>query len=92
MISRRVKAGMAKSTKRMGHPPGAPAVGGGKPAKVPESTLAMIRDARQEGITPQQIADLLNRYKIASVRGKRWHATTIKRLLARLDGMALRRE
>ena len=85
MISRRVKAGMAQSDKRLGRKPGLPPVGGGKPAKLPESTLAMIRDAREEGLTPQQVADRLNSYGIASARGRRWHSTTIKRLIVRLD-------
>lgn len=85
MISQRVKEGMARSSKRMGHPPGAPAVGGGKPSQIPESVVAIVEDARADGLSPGRIADRLNRYGLESPRGRRWHRTSVGRLLARLD-------
>ena len=85
MISTRTKQGLAKSKKRLGRKPGLPPVGGGKVAPVSDKVLAVVRDARKERLTPQGIADRLNAYGLPSVRGKRWHATSVSRLLTRLD-------
>jgi DNA invertase Pin-like site-specific DNA recombinase len=85
MISTRTKQGLAKSKKRLGRRPGLPPVGGGKAAPVSEKVLAVVADAREERLTPQRMADRLNAYGLPSVRGKRWHATSVSRLLTRLD-------
>ena len=85
MISTRTKQGLAKSKKRLGRRPGLPPVGGGKVAPVSDKVLAVVKDAREERLTPQRMADRLNAYGLPSVRGNRWHATSVSRLLTRLD-------
>jgi DNA invertase Pin-like site-specific DNA recombinase len=83
MIGQRTREGLAKSTKRLGRRPGLPAVGGGKPSPVEPAVAAVVRDAREAGLSPRRIAERLNDYGLASPRGGRWHRESVRRLLAR---------
>lgn len=86
MIGIRIKEGLAQSTKTLGRVQ--PANGGGKPAHVPDEVWAVIEDAKAEGLPPGQIANRLNDYGMESPRGKRWHRTSVGRLLARGEAAA----
>jgi len=86
MIGQRIREGLAQSTKTLGRVQ--PANGGGKPAHVPDSVWAVVRDAEAEGLSPGQIARRLNDYGMKSPRGKRWHRTSVGRMLARADAAA----
>jgi hypothetical protein len=44
-----------------------------------------VEDLRAAGHGPRAIAERLNAYGHATPRGGRWHRTTVRRLLARLD-------
>lgn len=83
MIGQRIREGLAQSTKTLGRVQ--PANGGGKPAHVPGEVWAVVKDARAEGLPPGQIAKRLNDYGMESPRGKRWHRTSVGRLLARAE-------
>jgi DNA invertase Pin-like site-specific DNA recombinase len=85
MIGVRTREGMAKSDKPLGRKPGLPPVGGGKPATIPESTLAAIQRMLKDGHSPRIIAEELNAQGHKSPRGKRWHRESVRRLLTRLD-------
>lgn len=85
MISIRIREGLAQSKKRLGRPPGSAPTSPAPPAPVPERTEAMVRDALAEGLSPQRVADRLNRYGVPSLRGGRWHRESVRRLVARLD-------
>lgn len=49
-----------------------------------QRTLGRIRAMREQGATIKRIAAALNHAKTPS-RDRRWHATTVQRLLARID-------
>jgi DNA invertase Pin-like site-specific DNA recombinase len=87
-ISLRIREGLAQSTKRKGRRSGLPAVGGGRREAVPEAVVAVVNDLREQGKSAALIADRLNSYGFQSLRGKRWHRTSVRRLLARLDAAA----
>lgn len=84
MIGQRTREGLARSGKRLGRAPGLPPVGGGKPKPVPPEVAAVVRDAVAEGLSLNAVAARLNEYGLPSLRGGRWHATSVRRLLARL--------
>jgi DNA invertase Pin-like site-specific DNA recombinase len=84
MIGERTSAALAQSEKRLGRRPGLPPVGGGKPRPVPPELRAAV-EAQREGKTLRALADALNAQGHRSLRGKRWHATSVKRLLDSLD-------
>jgi DNA invertase Pin-like site-specific DNA recombinase len=84
MIGLRIREGLAKSGKRLGRAPGLPAVGGGKLAPVPDALRDAVETLRP-GRSPNAIAERLNAQGHASLRGGRWHRTSVRRLLDRLD-------
>ena len=47
-----------------------------------------VRELRAEGLSYAKIAERLNAEHYRTARGGRWHPTTVKNLLARLDAMA----
>jgi hypothetical protein len=52
-------------------------------------TAPIIRRLRASGIVSQRcLADALNQHHVATARGGKWHRTSVKRLLARLSGLA----
>lgn len=71
---------------RVGKPPYGMRVGSDgrtlKPDRDEQSALKMIRTMRDGGESVRGIAEELNRKNIPS-RGKKWHATTVARILAR---------
>lgn len=85
MISQRIKEGLAQSPKTLGRRPGLPPIGGGRSAGVPDAVVAAVHDLREAGRSPRAIAARLNAYGHPSPRGKRWHRTSVVRLLARMD-------
>lgn len=48
-------------------------------------TLGLMRDLRRQGISYRAIADELNRQLRPSAKGGKWHAASVRRILARLD-------
>ena len=54
-------------------------------APIPPEVAHAVASQR-EGKTLARLADCLNAHSHKSPRGKRWHATSVKHLLARLDG------
>jgi DNA invertase Pin-like site-specific DNA recombinase len=88
MIGLRIKEGMAQSDKCFGRSAGDPPIGGGVLSKLPAEVTAVVTDLHQAGKSPGAIADRLNAYGHRSLRGKRWHRTSVRRLLSRLDGEA----
>jgi DNA invertase Pin-like site-specific DNA recombinase len=88
MIGLQIREGLAKSPNRPGRRPGLPAVGGGKPAAVPAEVAEVVADLREAGNSPNVIAERLNAYGHKSLRGGRWHRTSVRRLLTRLDAAA----
>jgi DNA invertase Pin-like site-specific DNA recombinase len=83
MISLRTREGLAQSTKRLGRAPGLPAVGGGKPSAIPPTTVATLRHLIGLRMSPREIADALNEFGVPSLRGKRWHRESVRRVMAR---------
>lgn len=53
-----------------------------------EGLADVVRGKRAEGLSFARIADYLNAKGYLTARRGRWHPTTVKNLLARLDGMA----
>lgn len=88
MIGLRIREGLAKSPKRLGRRPGLPAVGGGRLAPIPDELRDAVATLRQ-GRSPNQIAERLNAQGHRSLRGGRWHRTSVRRLLDRLDAEAI---
>jgi hypothetical protein len=62
--------------------------GGGKPSILSPEVIEAVRDLRSAGKSPRAIADRLNAYGQRSLRGGRWHRTSVRRLLDRLDAEA----
>jgi DNA invertase Pin-like site-specific DNA recombinase len=85
MIGLRIREGLAKSPNRPGRKPGLPPVMGAKPSALPPEVVEAVRDLREAGKSPGAIADRLNAYGHKSLRGGRWHRTSVRRLLSRLD-------
>ena len=62
-----------------------------------KALASIVRELRKAGIVSfQDIADALNKRKVKTVYGARWHRTTVMRLLGRLappkgHGKAVRR-
>jgi DNA invertase Pin-like site-specific DNA recombinase len=84
MIGLRIREGLAKSPKRLGRKPGLPAVGGGRLAPIPDELRDAVTTLRP-GRSPNAIAERLNAQGHKSLRGGRWHRTSVRRLLDRLD-------
>lgn len=87
IIGLRIKEGLAKSPKRKGRPPGQ---AGTKTTGLYEITPE-LRDTvttLRPGRSPNEIAHRLNAQGHSSPRGKDWHRTSVRRLLARLDAEA----
>ena len=58
----------------------------GNASKRADALAAKVAEIRSAGaVTYSAIADALNERQIRTPRGGRWHATTVRRLLARLD-------
>jgi DNA invertase Pin-like site-specific DNA recombinase len=87
MIGLRIREGLAKSPKRLGRKPGLPAVNGARLAPVPDELRDAVATLRP-GRSPAAIAERLNAQGHASLRGGRWHRTSVRRLLDRLDAEA----
>jgi len=87
MIGLRIREGLAKSPKRKGRKPGLPAVRKARLAPVPDSLRDAVETLRP-GRSPAAIAERLNAQGHRSLRGGRWHRTSIRRLLDRLDAEA----
>ena len=85
MIGQRVREGLAQSTKTLGRLPGMPKQGGAVATPPPDTVLAAVQDLRAAGHSPRSIAERLNAHGHATPRGGRWHRTTVRRLLARME-------
>lgn len=100
LISQRTKAALAEAKRRgvkLGNPRGAePLQGIGNDAAVAvvkanadqraAKTLRQVEAIRAEGVTSVRgIAEELNRRHIRTPRGGQWHATSVQRLLHRLN-------
>ena len=87
IISERIKAALAQSSKRLGRRPGLPPVGAAArgPEPIAPEALAVVRDAAAEGLSPRAIANRLNEYGLPSARGKRWHRESVRRLILRME-------
>jgi hypothetical protein len=61
-----------------------------------KALASTVRELRKAGIVSlKNIADALNKRKVKTVYGARWHSTTVARLLGRLGskhGKAIRRK
>jgi DNA invertase Pin-like site-specific DNA recombinase len=88
MIGLRIREGLAKSTKRKGRKPGLPAVKKARLAPVPDALRDAVETLRP-GRSPNAIAERLNAQGHPSLRGGRWHRTSVRRLLDRLDAEAV---
>jgi hypothetical protein len=53
--------------------------------KKEQATLGRIRQLRADGYSIQAIADTLTTEGYETKTGKRWHATTVRRLLQRMS-------
>lgn len=84
MIGARIREGLAQSDKTLGRVQ--PGGGWSRPASIPDTVLAAVEDLRAAGLSPARIAERLNAHGHPSPRGKRWHRTSVGRLIARLDG------
>src|ERR1700761_8648143 len=87
MIGIRVSEGMAKSPKVAGRRLGAP-VGGSRLSPIPASLRDAVESLR-DGRSPNEIAKRLNAQGHTRPRGGRWHRTSVRRLLDRLDSEAV---
>jgi DNA invertase Pin-like site-specific DNA recombinase len=88
MISQRTKAALAAAKERgtkLGNPrpdsAKASAVASAEAAAFRETVAPLIRSLRAEGKTLREIAEELNRRRMASARGGRWHPTAVRRLI-----------
>lgn len=88
MIGLRIREGMAKSPNRPGRRKGDRTGGRAEPTCLPPEVGAVVTDLRAAGASPRKIADRLNAYGHKSLRGGRWHRTSVRRLLDRLDAEA----
>jgi hypothetical protein len=53
-------------------------------------TAPIIRRLRASGIVSVRcLVDALNQHHVATARGGKWHRTSVRRLLARLSGLAV---
>jgi DNA invertase Pin-like site-specific DNA recombinase len=84
MIGLRIREGLAKSARRKGRARGLPAVNGAKLSPIPDELRDAVTTLRP-GRSPSAIAERLNAQGHQSLRGGRWHRTSVRRLLARLD-------
>lgn len=57
----------------------------GRPVEQADAARARIAVERAEGMTLKAIADGLNADEVATARGGRWHASTVRRVLVSLD-------
>ena len=62
----------------------------GRPVEHSPAVRRLVVEMRESGATLQQIADRLTDDGVATLRGGRWHLSTVKRILdsARLDAEA----
>jgi DNA invertase Pin-like site-specific DNA recombinase len=84
MIGIRVSEGMARSPKVAGRAPGLPAIGGGRLAPITPELRDAVETLRP-GRSPNEIAKRLNAQGQTSPRGKRWHRTSVRRLIERME-------
>jgi DNA invertase Pin-like site-specific DNA recombinase len=84
MIGLRTREGLAETDKPLGRPKGRPKTGGRTPSPIPPQVAAVVRDAACEGLSPTATAARLNEYGLKSLRGKRWHPESVRRLVDRL--------
>lgn len=85
MIGQRIREGLAQSEKTLGRLPGMPKQGGAVAKPPPGTVLAAVHDLREAGHSPRSIAERLNAHGHPTPRGGRWHRTSVRRLLGRLD-------
>ena len=57
----------------------------GRPAGLPDTVRQRIAAERADGRSLRDIADTLNTEAIPTARGGRWHASTVRLVLASLD-------
>ena len=85
MIGQRIREGLAQSGKTLGRLPGMPKQGGAVAKPPPDTVLAAVEDLRSAGHSPRSIAARLNAHGHPTPRGGRWHRTTVRRLLSRME-------
>ena len=61
----------------------------GKKTKVPASVRKKIIEYRAKGMSYNSIADKLNKDKVPTVHGGRWHAATVHKLVNKLKDKAI---